>query len=248
MAKPAKPVAAKKDAAVTDAPKSSKKKLIIIILVVLLAGGVSAWYFLFNKHSGASTQEHKVEIPKDPTFIPLDVFTVNLQHEDSDQYLQISFSFKVFDPEIPEKIDAVLPEIRSKLNLLLSSKFPSELSTVEGKKKLAAEIVVASNRVLGIRNAPQKHSRKPASSSHDASEADAADSHGDGEVETDVVDHEATDHEAADPEATDHEAVDPEDADPEDADPEADDETEDAPAPKQKRGVVDVMFTSFIIQ
>jgi hypothetical protein len=48
-----------------------------------------------------------------------------------------------------------LPEIRSKLNLLLSSKRPSELATVAGKKKLAIEIATEANSVLGIHNAPE---------------------------------------------------------------------------------------------
>jgi len=220
MAKPVKAVAAKKDAAVTDAPKNSKKKLIIIILIVLLAGGGgAAWYFLIHKNSNPSTEEHKVVIPKDPIFIPLDVFTVNLQREDADQYLQTSLSFKVFDPELPEKINAVLPEIRSKLNLLLSSKYPSELSTIAGKKKLAAEIVVASNKILGIHNTPKKHANSPDSLPAPVSEVDATNAHSDGEAATDVTDKEATN-----PEDTVE------------------------PAPKQHKGIVDVMFTSFIIQ
>jgi len=219
MAKPVKAVTAKKDVADTEAPKSGKKKLIIILLVVLLAGAVSAWILLKNKFSGPSAEEHKVVMAKDPIFIALDVFTVNLQHEDADQYLQIAFSFKVFNPELTEKITAVLPEIRSKLNLLLSSKYPSELSTVAGKKQLATEIAVAANNVLGIHNSPKKHPGAAASSP-----ADAADAHADGEVATNVIDNGNTD-----PEVTDEKPAAP-------------------PAPKQRKGVVDVMFTSFIIQ
>jgi flagellar FliL protein len=222
MSKPAKPAAAAKkpEAPAGDvaAPKS-KKKLIIIIaaaVVVLGAGGGAAWYFLKDK-SAHTEAPKKVEVAKEPKFISLEAFTVNLQHEETDQYLQLNISLKVMEPELEEKIKAVLPEIRSKLNMLLSSKRPSELSTVEGKKKLAIEIAIEANSVLGIHNAPEPVAA-PAASGVAAAPAENP---------------------AAAPGAEKTTA---------NAEPVAEPAHPDAAAGAEKKGVVDVLFTSFIIQ
>lgn len=218
MAKPAKPAAAKKEEVVADAPKS-KKKLIIIGVVGLLVAGAAGWYFM--KGNAASHDE----APQTPTFIALDAFTVNLQREDEgDQYLQINLSLKVFELELVEKIKAVLPEIRSKLNLLLSSKRASELSTAEGKKALVAEIMAETNHVLGIHNTPAAHApaSAPAAAPAVAAEVAAASAPAEGE--------EAPAEGAAEAPVV---ASAPAPA---------------APAMPEKKGVVDVLFTSFIIQ
>ena len=213
MAKPAKPAAAtKSDAPVADAPvPKNKKKLIIIVaaaVVALAAAGGGAWFFMKDKSADADAPK-KVEVAKEPKFIPLETFTVNLQHEDSDQFLQLNIALKIFDPALEDKIKAVLPEIRSKLNLLLSSKRPSELATVAGKKKLAIEIATEANNVLGIHNAPEPVEAPAAASgvTGEAASAPAAEA-----VAEPVAEHAP--------------------------------ETEKA----EKKGVVDVLFTSFIIQ
>jgi flagellar FliL protein len=226
MSKPAKPAAAKKDAAhaADGAAPKSKKKLIMIVVaaVVLLAGGGGAWFFMKAKDPQQADSK-KVEVAKDPKFISLETFTVNLQREESDQYLQINVSLKVMEPELEDKIKAVLPEIRSKLNLLLSSKKPSELATVIGKKKLAIEIATETNSVLGIHNAPQK-----VESEHVAANAASG-----------VAPSPAEGTASAAPEAS--------------AAPAANSEPVAADAPAEsgggeRKGVVDVLFTSFIIQ
>ncbi len=230
MAKPAKPAAAKKeDAAVAAAPKSNKKLIIIAVLVLAIAGG-AGWYFMKGK-SGDHAEVAKVEAHKEPIFIPLEAFTVNLQREEADQYLQVSITLKVFEPELVEKIKAVLPEIRSKLNLLLSGKRPSDLAMVEGKKKLAAEIGVETNNVLGI-HAPAAHAAMPASAPVAVSEIAAAPAEhekpAEGEAATPPAAEVAAEGEAASaPVAPVVHAV---------------------PAAAEQKGVVDVLFTSFIIQ
>ncbi|TAJ83659.1 MAG: flagellar basal body-associated protein FliL [Gallionellaceae bacterium] len=232
MSKPAKPAAAKKEEAVADAPKNNKKLIIIIAVLVLVIAGGAGWYFMKGKNAGQA-EEHKVEAPKEPKFIPLEAFTVNLQREEADQFLQVSITLKVLEPEVEEKIKAVLPEIRSKLNLLLSGKRPSELATTEGKKKLAEEIATETNGVLGIHNAPAVHAPAPAAVS---------------EVAAAPAEHEKPAEGAAPAET------------PASAEGTSAPSAEGAPvaegapahaapaAGTEKKGVVDVLFTSFIIQ
>ena len=208
--KPTKPAAPAKDEA--EAPAKGNNKLLIIIialLVVIIAGG-AGWFFTHgNKpaEGGDAHVEEKHEPAAEPKFVALgDIFTVNLQREEGDQYLQAGITLKILQPELEEQIKKLMPEIRSKLLFLLASKKPSELQSNEGKTKLVAEIIATTDAILGIAPAVA-----PAAA-HAPAQAQAHDAHG--------AEH-ATPATAPAPVA--------------------------AAAPKIT-GVVDVMFTSFIIQ
>lgn len=161
-----------KEAEGEEAPKKSGggKKLIIILIVVLVlvlvaAGGVV--FLLLSKKSadaeganghGEAKQEHvedhppdfKVDLSKPPTFVPLEPFTVNLAPEDGDHYLQVVMVLKVVDPTVAEQMKAFMPEIRHEVNLVLSSKRPSEIASVQGREALAVESMERVNYVLGF--------------------------------------------------------------------------------------------------
>jgi flagellar FliL protein len=200
-AKPAAP-AAKEETAAVAPPKSKKMLVIVIVLLLLIAAGGATWFFTKGSApAGEHAEEAKHEPVHEAKFVPLgENFTVNLQREEGDQYLQAGITLKILEPELEEKIKTAMPEIRSKLLFLLSSKRPSELQTQEGKKNLITEIIVEVDSVLGLGSAPV-HAAIPASAPVAVEAASA---------------------------------------------PVAHQETP-APAPKTK-GVVDVLFTSFIIQ
>lgn len=154
---PAKPAAApaKEEAAAAPAPKS-KKGLIIVVALLMLGIGIGAGWFFSRGNApagehGAAAEVKKPETAQEPKFIMLgENFTVNLQREEGDQYLQAGITLKIMQPELEEQIKKTMPEIRSKLLFLLSSKLPSELQTAEGKRKLVAEIIAEVDGVLGI--------------------------------------------------------------------------------------------------
>ena len=153
MAKPAKSAPAEAEAPAK--PKSKKLLLAIVGVVILGAVGGAGWWFFMrdSKH----VDEPKAAVVAEPTFMVLEPFTVNLQHEESDQFLQIGITLKVASIGMADKLRQSLPEVRSRLLFLLSSKRPSELMPMEGKKKLAREIVMEANSILGLRTAPQKN-------------------------------------------------------------------------------------------
>jgi flagellar FliL protein len=125
------------------APKGSKKKLIVMVVIALLVlgiGGGAAWFFTQSKPAGA---EHKAVKAEPPQYVPVESFTINLQPENGEQYLQIAFTLQVPDQKQGEEIKANMAKVRSRVLLLLSGKKASEISTVEGKRQLAAEIVAA---------------------------------------------------------------------------------------------------------
>jgi flagellar FliL protein len=137
------PVKAAQEAA--DAPKSGNKLKLIIVALLLgaaIAGG-GAWYFLGQQQAAPHKDEKKKAEPgKPPVFLVMEPFTVNLQPDGlGDQYLQVAFSLQVRDEKQLEHMKVYLPQLRSRLLLLLSGKKASEISTVEGKNKLAKEIL-----------------------------------------------------------------------------------------------------------
>jgi len=148
----------KADAA-PPAPSGGKGKLLVIIgaaVLVLGLGGGAGWYFMHGSSGGAeaaaepakkehvsSKKKKKEETP--PEYVAVEPFTVNLQPEHGDQYLQVAFTLQVDSPEQVEVIKANMAKVRSRVLLLLSGKKASEISTVEGKQQLAGEILAAVN-------------------------------------------------------------------------------------------------------
>jgi flagellar FliL protein len=129
-------------------PKAKSKMMIIIIAVVLLAaiGGGGAWFMTRGSaedHAEASPKKsHKAAKAAPPEYVALESFTVNLQQENgTDQYLQIQMTLQVAGAEQVELFKTNMAKVRNRVLLLLSSKKASEINTIEGKKKLAEEIV-----------------------------------------------------------------------------------------------------------
>ncbi len=139
-----------------EAPAVKSKKPLFLILgiavLVLGGGGAGAWYFTQPKSAHSQT---KSEPPKPPVFINMDSFTVNLQSEDSDKFLQTAFTLQVKDDAQVEVIKVHLPQVRSRLLLLLSSQKAADILTPEGKNKLAQEIIAQVNKPFEPKGTPQ---------------------------------------------------------------------------------------------
>jgi flagellar FliL protein len=128
-------------------PKKSRRKLLTIIiaaLTILGAGGGGAWYI--NQTKSAHKEEAKQEAPHAPIFMSLETFTVNLQPDPGEKYLQVELTIQVADLAEEELIKLNMPQVRNRILLLLSSKKSSEISTVEGKKVLSDEIISGLNK------------------------------------------------------------------------------------------------------
>ncbi|WP_292038109.1 flagellar basal body-associated protein FliL [Massilia sp. UBA6681] len=132
------------------APAGSKKKLIVIAAAAVLllgGGGGAAWYFMQGGDGAAaheSPKESKKKKKKDagvkPEYVPVEAFTVNLQPENGEQYLQVQFTLQVAGAEQATLVKDNMAIVRNRVLLLLSGKRASEISTVQGKQQLAAEI------------------------------------------------------------------------------------------------------------
>lgn len=125
--------------------KKSKKGLIIMMLIAILAIGAGAGgtWFAMNM---ANAEEEEEEKPKPKpklrptTFLELDVFTVNLQPEESNQYLQVGLTVKIRETEVVQEIAKQMPAIRNRILMLLSSKKAVEIAGITGKQQLSQQI------------------------------------------------------------------------------------------------------------
>jgi flagellar FliL protein len=137
----------------------SKKKLIIMIsgatlLLAVIGGGAAV--FLSKKNPSAKDKEHKEEPAKPPVFLPLEAFVVNLQSETGDKYLQITMTLQVPDEEQASLLKLNMPQVRSRLLMLLSSKETTDILTSEGKETLMREIVDQVKIPFSPKGSPQK--------------------------------------------------------------------------------------------
>ena len=129
--------------------------MIIIIAAVLAlgAGGGGAWFFTQGKAEPGAKEVKKQEKPE---FVVIDPFTVNLQPEEGEQYLQIQFTLQVASLEQVEIIKTNMPHVRNRVLLLLSGKKASEINTVEGKKLLSKEIIEVVKQPFFDKGPPQE--------------------------------------------------------------------------------------------
>jgi len=127
------------------AKRKRGKWLYIAIAFIALCGGGGAWWYL---ERDAAPGTARPQAPKPPVFAPLDTFTVNLQAEDGNQFLQIGLTLRLVDDAATAALKLRMPEVRDRILLLLSAKKASDLLTLEGKRKLSAEIQAAVNAIL----------------------------------------------------------------------------------------------------
>ena len=144
-----------KAAPAAPAPSGKKKMLVIgaAAVLVLGLGGGAGWYFLGHKSDPGHKEVKKAEKPE---FVVIEPFTVNLQPENGEQYLQVQFTLQVASLEQAELIKANMARVRSRVLLLLSAKKASELTSVEGKGLLSKEIIAAVRQPFVDKGTPQE--------------------------------------------------------------------------------------------
>ncbi|MBZ9556982.1 MULTISPECIES: flagellar basal body-associated protein FliL [unclassified Modicisalibacter] len=117
--------------------------LLIILISVACSAGV--YFLLESRGSGAgaeSAQAAEPVEPEIPIFVTVKPFTVNIQSDDySQRLLYIGLSIKVADEASKDLLESHMPQVRSRLLMLLSSQNADDLVTPEGKQRLTGEIL-----------------------------------------------------------------------------------------------------------
>jgi flagellar FliL protein len=156
--------------------KGRRGKLIIAALaaVVLLVAAGAATVVLLGRQSADPTEgedEAAHASQEAPVFVNLEAFTVNLQMEQGEQFLQTVVTLKLADKSVGEHIKTYMPELRHRMLLRLSGKRASEVATPEGREQLAEELRGIANAVLypAMGKRPKATgSAKPIASAHAA--------------------------------------------------------------------------------
>ncbi|WP_066342233.1 flagellar basal body-associated FliL family protein [Azohydromonas lata] len=143
--------------------KKGRIKIILIAVVVLLLLGGGVAYVatksahaedddeveVHDAHPAKAVQPGTFDPKTAPTFMPMDVFTVNLADRDTDRFAQVGVTLEVEDAKVLEQVKAYMPAIRNNILMLLSSKTAEAVRDEAGKRRLAAEIRAQALRPLG---------------------------------------------------------------------------------------------------
>lgn len=134
----------------TPAAGSKSSPVIIIALIVALAACGMAGYLLVELKqlsgmlAGQNTQStpEKSLPPVEPLYVPLKTFTVSLKPvtPNDNRVIYIGLTMRVENKESKSLAEKVLPEIRSRINLLLTQHSADQLVSAEGKQSLLNSI------------------------------------------------------------------------------------------------------------
>ncbi|QLK62413.1 flagellar basal body-associated protein FliL [Enterobacteriaceae bacterium Kacie_13] len=127
-----------------------KKSSLAMIFMMLIAVGACALagytlYEMKNMKSGAvgeTSHVAKESAPVMPVYVPMDTFTVSLlpSAKDTDRVLYIGLTLRVKDDNSKLIVEQYLPEVRSRLFILLANQTAEDISTDEGKSQLIEKI------------------------------------------------------------------------------------------------------------
>lgn len=124
----------------------SKKLLWIMIVLVLLssAGAAAAIYMVMDQRGGVTTEGEMQQTMErqSPIFMRIEPFTVNLADDrHGSRLLYTGVTLRVGNDLTRQILEEHMPQVRSRLLMLLSGKQASELTSPEGKEELAQAII-----------------------------------------------------------------------------------------------------------
>ena len=129
----------------TDNTQRSLWLLIIIVLFLSVATMANLYLLLQDRNASTDDEAGSEVVAADlppPMFVTIGPMTVNLINDSFGQrLLYIGLSLRVLDEDTRNLLDTHMPEIKSRLLVLLSSQSADTLTTPEGKEALSAEIL-----------------------------------------------------------------------------------------------------------
>jgi len=120
--------------------------LVIGLIVLSLGAAAAAAYFLLipPETAGVESKEEAAPIKQAPIFVDISPFTVNITSTNGVSHLlYIGMSFSVGSAETRDLLEERMPQVRSRILILLSGQKADELTSAEGKEQLASELVAA---------------------------------------------------------------------------------------------------------
>jgi flagellar FliL protein len=81
-----------------------------------------------------------------PIFIPIAPFTVTVQSADRERIVHVAITLRVADEQSRQRLEKYMPEVRSRILMLLSAQTPEGVSTPQGKVDLSNAIMKVVNK------------------------------------------------------------------------------------------------------
>ncbi len=134
-----------------EEPAGRRKLWIIVISILLLVGITTGVAFLFIDDESADvevTLEEEKNNRKDPIYIELKPFTVNLGPDDPVGFLQVQIQVLTYDQDVSEGLEKHKPMIRNNLTILFGEQKSSALRSGEGKLKLQSDILDSIQQII----------------------------------------------------------------------------------------------------
>jgi len=137
-------------AAAAPAPARARRVVVPLLAAAVLALGAALAYVLLVQRPDAAAARAPT-----PVFLPLETLVVNLDGGDgSDAFAgehmaQVGITLEVADERAARRIKPYLPGIRNSVLMLVSQRSARELLALEGKERLAADMLQAVQRFLG---------------------------------------------------------------------------------------------------
>ena len=138
------------------APPKSKKMLLIVLALVLIVvlAGLGTVMYVNKQRAAANLGDDERPVAKHvavgpPTYLPLDNMVVNLADQGGERVAQIGITLELQDAAAMEKVKQYLPTIRSGILLLVSQRTSEDLLKIEGKEKLAKDILREASEPFG---------------------------------------------------------------------------------------------------
>ena len=118
---------------------------VLVVLAVAAASAATTWLWVSRAHltapATATDSPAALAAPTVPTaapiFLPLDPFTVSLQSRDAERILHVRLTLRINDDVSRERLERYMPEVRSRVLMVLSSQSPDTIITSQGKAELA---------------------------------------------------------------------------------------------------------------
>ena len=145
---------AKEDAKKADEGSGSKTRMMIIIAVsvVLLIGiGVGAYLFFSGDQALTPEQEQALmerQAKEVGPMVHIDSFIVNIIDEGEVRYLKAAITLEAESDRVAAELNQRMPQLQDAILLLIGNKTFAELSDLQGRLQLRAELLNRINSLL----------------------------------------------------------------------------------------------------
>lgn len=139
-----------------QAEGGGKGKLILIIagsIVMLLSVGIAA--YLLGASSSSSSENSVMEKSAQDTgnaaigpMVDINEFIINILDKNETRYLKAAITIELDNEETALEVTERMAQIRDAIILLIGNKTFAELSDLQGKLQLRAEIIARLNKLL----------------------------------------------------------------------------------------------------